>query len=190
MPSKGVVVLAISVDKDEKVYQNFLRKFNPSFSHGPRFADSRGLRHLHVPRNLHHRRQGQSVEEVPEPADWMNPQLTGWVDSVLAGSCRILECDPRPPGTTFAPRGGGGGGQPDLRSGGAEAADRRTAHAPGRSQFGAAPGGLVPYFASLERDPVHPSTYYLAVDGEAGQPLLLHTALANAPTSSLFRNRC
>lgn len=46
--------------------------------------------------------------------------------------------------------------------------------------------GLVPYFASLERDPVHPSTYYLAVDGEAGQPLLLHTALANAPTSSLF----
>lgn len=45
---------------------------------------------------------------------------------------------------------------------------------------------LVPYFGSLERDPVHPSTYYLAVDGSAGEPLLLHMALANAPTGSLF----
>lgn len=46
---------------------------------------------------------------------------------------------------------------------------------------------LTPYFGSLERDPVHPSTYYLAVDGALGQPLLLHMAPANAPTSSLFR---
>ena len=47
--------------------------------------------------------------------------------------------------------------------------------------------GMAPYFGSLERDPVHPSTYYLAVDGEGGQPLLLHMAPANAPTSGLFR---
>jgi len=46
--------------------------------------------------------------------------------------------------------------------------------------------GLTPYFGSLERDPVHPSTYYLAVDGAEGQPLLLHMVLATAPTSSLF----
>ena len=45
---------------------------------------------------------------------------------------------------------------------------------------------LTPYFGSLERDPVHPSTYYLAVDGENREPLLLHMAPANAPTSSLF----
>ena len=44
----------------------------------------------------------------------------------------------------------------------------------------------VPYFGSLERDPVHPSSYYLAVDGSEGQPLLLHIATAHAPTSSLF----
>ncbi|MBZ5625202.1 MAG: tagaturonate epimerase family protein [Acidobacteriia bacterium] len=43
-----------------------------------------------------------------------------------------------------------------------------------------------PYFGSLERDPVHPSVYYLAVDGEKGEPLLLHLALATAPTSSIF----
>jgi hypothetical protein len=46
--------------------------------------------------------------------------------------------------------------------------------------------GLKPYFGSLARDPVHPSTYYLAVDGDESEPLLLHMALANAPTSSLF----
>ena len=52
---------------------------------------------------------------------------------------------------------------------------------------------IVPFFGSLERDPVHPSVYYLAVDGTAGDPLdgarvplLLHIALAAAPTSSIY----
>ena len=45
---------------------------------------------------------------------------------------------------------------------------------------------IVPYFGSLERDPVHPSAYYLAVDGAHGEPMLLHMALATAPTSSIF----
>jgi hypothetical protein len=49
---------------------------------------------------------------------------------------------------------------------------------------------IEPYFGSLERDPVHPSAYFLAVDGTAmdctvtGQ--LLYLALANAPTSSIY----
>jgi hypothetical protein len=45
---------------------------------------------------------------------------------------------------------------------------------------------LVPYFGSLERDPVHPSAYYLAVDGIEGAPHLLYMALSTAPTSSIF----
>jgi hypothetical protein len=45
---------------------------------------------------------------------------------------------------------------------------------------------IVPYFRSLERDPVHHSTYYMAVDVEKGSPHLLHMALATAPTSSIF----
>ena len=43
---------------------------------------------------------------------------------------------------------------------------------------------LKPYFGSLERDPVHPSSYYMAVDAPA--PLLLHMAAAAAPTGSLY----
>lgn len=45
---------------------------------------------------------------------------------------------------------------------------------------------ITPYFRSLERDPVHHSTYYMAVDVEHGSPHLLHMALATAPTSSIF----
>jgi hypothetical protein len=45
---------------------------------------------------------------------------------------------------------------------------------------------VAPYFGSLVRDPVHPSSYYLAVDGGRGEPLLLHLAPATAPTSSIF----
>jgi hypothetical protein len=44
---------------------------------------------------------------------------------------------------------------------------------------------LTPFFGSLERDPVHHSVYYLAVDSES-EPLLLHLALAAAPTSSIY----
>jgi hypothetical protein len=52
---------------------------------------------------------------------------------------------------------------------------------------------LSPFLGSLERDPVHHSVYYLAVDGAAvdtgdgpAVPLLLHIARAAAPTSSLY----
>jgi hypothetical protein len=44
---------------------------------------------------------------------------------------------------------------------------------------------LTPWFGSLVRDPVHHSSYYLAVDVQ-GPPQLLHIATAAAPTSSVF----
>jgi hypothetical protein len=43
-----------------------------------------------------------------------------------------------------------------------------------------------PYLGSLERDPVHRSTYFVAVDGQDAQPLLLHIALATSPTNAIF----
>jgi hypothetical protein len=44
-----------------------------------------------------------------------------------------------------------------------------------------------PYFGSLAREPVHHGTYYLAVDGSGGVPLLLHMAPPSAPTSGIFQ---
>ena len=43
-----------------------------------------------------------------------------------------------------------------------------------------------PHFGSLSRDPVHHSSYYLAIDAAGGVPLLLHIALGSAPTSAIF----
>jgi hypothetical protein len=43
---------------------------------------------------------------------------------------------------------------------------------------------FTPFPGSLARDPIHPSTYYLAI--EAQSPLLLRIALASSPASGLF----
>lgn len=47
-----------------------------------------------------------------------------------------------------------------------------------------------PYWGSLQQDPVHASSFYLAVDAVSGDqppmPLLLRMALASAPASALF----
>jgi hypothetical protein len=43
-----------------------------------------------------------------------------------------------------------------------------------------------PYFGSLERDPVHPEAFFLAVDGIDAQPLLMRFAPSSTPSSGLF----
>lgn len=45
---------------------------------------------------------------------------------------------------------------------------------------------MVPLMASLERDPIHPSAWYVCVDGVQNQPLLLRMAPATTPSSGLF----
>lgn len=48
---------------------------------------------------------------------------------------------------------------------------------------------VTPYFGSLEADPIHPATYYIAVDGLAGEKpaqLLLHLTPASSPASAHF----
>jgi len=48
---------------------------------------------------------------------------------------------------------------------------------------------FAPFPGSLQQDPIHPSTYYIAVDtrgGETAQPLLLRIARESSPASGLF----
>ncbi len=45
---------------------------------------------------------------------------------------------------------------------------------------------IKPYFGSLERDPIHPEAFYLAVDGIEAQPLLMRFAPSSTPSSGLF----
>jgi len=70
-------------------------------------------------------------------------------------------------------------------------AERKPLNDEVRNRLAARAAGLrletvTPYFGSLVRDPVHPSSYYLAIDAGRGGPLLLHLASATAPTSSIF----
>ena len=44
---------------------------------------------------------------------------------------------------------------------------------------------FTPYPGSLARDPIHPSTYYIAIDTQSA-PMLLRIALASSPASGLF----
>jgi hypothetical protein len=44
---------------------------------------------------------------------------------------------------------------------------------------------FTPYPGSLARDPIHPSTYYIAID-TLSAPMLLRIALASSPASGLF----
>jgi thiol-disulfide isomerase/thioredoxin len=62
--NKGVVVLGVSVDKDEKAYRNFLQKFNPAFLYARDFKLHEGLRHVHVPGDLHNRFQRQGIAQA------------------------------------------------------------------------------------------------------------------------------
>ncbi len=60
-----------------------------------------------------------------------------------------------------------------------------------RNRLGVRAGALTaetirPYFGSLERDPIHPEVFYLAVDGVDEQPLLMRFAPSSTPSSGLF----
>jgi cytochrome c biogenesis protein CcmG/thiol:disulfide interchange protein DsbE len=83
---KGVVVLAVSVDKDEKAYRAFLRKFNPAFLTARESQTHQDYGTFMYPETYLIDAQGKVLKKLAEPVDWMNPQLTGWVDSVLSGS--------------------------------------------------------------------------------------------------------
>lgn len=80
---KGVVVLGVSVDKDEKAYHAFLQRFKPAF------LTARDVR-LHAdygtfmyPETYIIDVQGKVIKKLAEPADWMAPEVTRYVDSLL-----------------------------------------------------------------------------------------------------------
>lgn len=80
---KGVVVLGVSVDKDAAAYQEFLRKFQPAFL---TVRDA----NLHAdygtfmyPETYIIDAHGKVLKKLAEPADWMAPDVTGYINSLL-----------------------------------------------------------------------------------------------------------
>lgn len=83
---KGVVVLGISVDKDEKAYRAFLQRFRPEFLtvRDDEVHEEYGT--FMYPETYIINAQGRVLRKIVEPGDWPgNPQrFSDWTDPQLA----------------------------------------------------------------------------------------------------------
>jgi peroxiredoxin len=80
---KGVVVLGISVDKDEKAYRAFLQKYNPAFLTAREFKIHEDYGTFMYPETYIIDSKGKVLQKLAEPADWMDPRMTQFIDSLL-----------------------------------------------------------------------------------------------------------
>jgi cytochrome c biogenesis protein CcmG, thiol:disulfide interchange protein DsbE len=80
---KGVVVMGVSVDKDEKAYKAFLQRFNPAFLTARDFKIHEDYGTFMYPETYIIDAKGKVLKKLAEPADWMDPQITQYIDSVL-----------------------------------------------------------------------------------------------------------
>ena len=81
---KGVVVLGISVDRDEKAYRDFLQKFKPAFLtvRDSKVHEDYGT--FMYPETYFIDSHGKVVKKIAEGvADWMDPGVTQYVNSLL-----------------------------------------------------------------------------------------------------------
>ncbi len=81
--SKGVVVLGISVDRDEKAYRNFLRRFNPAFLTTREFKTHEDYGTFMYPETYVIDANGRVVQKYAEAVDWTSPEIAKVVNSLL-----------------------------------------------------------------------------------------------------------
>ena len=81
--NKGVVVLGVSVDRDEKAYRAFLRKFNPVFLTARENKLHEDYGTFMYPETYIIDAKGKVLQKLAEPADWMDPKMTALIDSLL-----------------------------------------------------------------------------------------------------------
>ena len=80
--NKGVVVLGISVDKDEKAYRAFLQKFRPSFLTVRELQIHEEYGTFMYPETYIIDQNGRVLKKIVDPADWPgNPaRFEDWTD--------------------------------------------------------------------------------------------------------------
>jgi cytochrome c biogenesis protein CcmG, thiol:disulfide interchange protein DsbE len=81
--NKGVVVLGVSVDKDLKAYQAFLQRFHPAFLTARDFVIHEEYGTFMYPETYFIDAKGKVVKKIAEGADWNDPQLRQYVNSLL-----------------------------------------------------------------------------------------------------------
>jgi thiol-disulfide isomerase/thioredoxin len=80
---KGVVVLAVSVDKDEKAYRTFLQRFKPNFLTARDSKVHADYGTFMYPETYIIDAQGRVLRKYAEAEDWTSPEITEYVNSAL-----------------------------------------------------------------------------------------------------------
>lgn len=81
--SKGLVVLGVSVDKDPQAYQNFLKKYSPAFLTARDLKVHEDYGTFMYPETYIIDAKGRVVLKIAEAADWSDPKVVGYIDSLL-----------------------------------------------------------------------------------------------------------
>ena len=83
--SKGVVVLGISIDKNEKLYKNFLAQRQVAFetARDPETDISTSYGTFQIPETYLIDRNGKVLEKVISDQDWMDPRFLQRVKGML-----------------------------------------------------------------------------------------------------------
>jgi thiol-disulfide isomerase/thioredoxin len=80
---KGVVVLGISVDRDEKAYRAFLQKYTPAFLTARDLKIHEDYGTFMYPETYIINAQGKVLLKLAEPEDWMDAKMTSYIGSLL-----------------------------------------------------------------------------------------------------------
>jgi cytochrome c biogenesis protein CcmG/thiol:disulfide interchange protein DsbE len=82
---KGVVVLGVSVDKDEKQYRAFLQQYRPAFltSRDPEAKINADYGTFKYPETYIIDAKGKVVQKIVGPADWNDDKMASFVNSLL-----------------------------------------------------------------------------------------------------------
>ena len=80
---RGVVVLALSVDWNEKAYRAFLDKYKPAFLTARDFTVHADYGTFMYPETYIIDARGKVQMKIPEGADWNDPRLAQFVGSLL-----------------------------------------------------------------------------------------------------------
>jgi peroxiredoxin len=81
--SRGVVVMAISVDANDKAYRAFLDKYKPDFLTARDAQIHREYGTFVYPETYIIDSSGKVAQKIAEGADWSNPNVRRYIDSLL-----------------------------------------------------------------------------------------------------------
>jgi thiol-disulfide isomerase/thioredoxin len=82
---KGVVVLGVSVDKDERQYRAFLQQYRPAFltSRDPQTKINGDYGTFKYPETYIIDAKGKVVQKIIGPTDWADEKMVSYVNSLL-----------------------------------------------------------------------------------------------------------